>query len=214
MLSFAVRCGRSMRGNLASRPKSGRGDRRGANFWLFVDLTAGEPSDGAPTTLFSRRSAGCPLQVKPRVSTVVRCGRGPCEIFCGDPSCSSSSSAGGDACRKRTVPSLHEPLMRDLAKSQRARGPARSRRARARDGSRDRASGEAGMVGCGALRNTMEFPEKMRIAPCRASIRLPFPTSPGKLRAPRQGRRGETLCCAWGTRHRSPVMRGVQPDLR
>jgi hypothetical protein len=28
-------------------------------FWLFVDLVAGEPGDGAPT-LFSRRSAAFP----------------------------------------------------------------------------------------------------------------------------------------------------------
>jgi hypothetical protein len=31
-------------------------------------------------------------------------------------------------------------------------------------------------------------PEKMRMALCRASIRLPFPTSPGKPRAPRHDR--------------------------
>jgi hypothetical protein len=30
----------------------------------------------------------------------------------------------------------------------------------------------------------------MRMAPCRASIRLPFPTSPGKPGAPRDGGRG------------------------
>ena len=37
----------------------------------------------------------------------------------------------GDACRKRTGPSLHEHLMRDLAKSRSARRPARSRCGRA-----------------------------------------------------------------------------------
>jgi hypothetical protein len=40
------------------------------------------------------------------------------------------------------------------------------------------------MAGCGALRRP-GVPEKMRMAPCRASIRLPFPASPGKLCAPR-----------------------------
>jgi hypothetical protein len=42
----------------------------------------------------------------------------------------------------------------------------------------------------GGLRGAPEdhgVPEKMRMAPCRASIRLPFPTPPGKLRAARNG---------------------------
>jgi hypothetical protein len=39
-------------------------------------------------------------------------------------------------------------------------------------------------------------PEKMRMAPCRASIRLPFPTTPGKPGAPRHGRRaGHGVAC-------------------
>ena len=96
--------------------------------------------------------------------------------------------------RRRCLPeahrtSLHEHLMRDLAKSRRARRPARSRRGPARDGSRDRASGEAGMMGCGVLRKAMGFQKKIHMAPCRASLRLPFPTSPGKPGAPRHGRR-------------------------
>ena len=35
--------------------------------------------------------------------------------------------------------------------------------------------------------------KKTRMAPCRASIRLPFPTSPGKPGAPRHGRRAGTV---------------------
>jgi hypothetical protein len=44
----------------------------------------------------------------------------------------------------------------------------------------------------GGLRDAVEVngvPEKMRMALCRASIRLPFPTFPGKLCAPRHGGR-------------------------
>jgi hypothetical protein len=62
------------------------------------------------------------------------------------------------------------------------------------DGLRDRSSGEAGTVGCGALRKTMGFLKKILMAPCRASIRLSFPTSSGKRRAPRHCRRvGDTV---------------------
>ena len=81
------------------------------------------------------------------------------------------------------------PDARSCKVSERERAGAFPPRSCEGGGSRDRASGEAGMVGCGALRKTMGFPEKMRMAPCRASIRLPFPTSPGKPGAPRHARR-------------------------
>jgi hypothetical protein len=73
------------------------------------------------------------------------------------------------------------------------------------------------MAGCGALWKAKGFPEKMRMAPCRASIRLPFPTPPGKLCAPRHGRctghgvaRGELAtgrCAACNRIHDEPVFR-------
>jgi hypothetical protein len=57
------------------------------------------------------------------------------------------------SCRKRTGAGLHEHPMRDLAKPGPARRPGAFPRRLARGyGSRDRASDEAGMVGCGALR--------------------------------------------------------------
>ena len=57
------------------------------------------------------------------------------------------------SCRKRTGAGLHEHPMRDLAKPGPARRPgAFPQKVRARGRFADRASGEAGMVGCGALR--------------------------------------------------------------
>ena len=72
-------------------------------------------------------------------------------------------------------PDLHETPMRDLAKPGPARRPGRSRRVSREkagafsqglargDGSRDRASGEAGMVGRGTLRKTMGFLQKRKV---------------------------------------------------
>jgi hypothetical protein len=45
------------------------------------------------------------------------------------------------------------------------------------------------MAGCGAATAAKVFLKKIHMAPCRASIRLPFPTSPETLRAPRHDRR-------------------------
>ena len=57
----------------------------------------------------------------------------------------------GDACRKRTGLGRHQHLMRELAKSsERARVSAIPPWVVRGEGLRDRASGEAGMVGCGA----------------------------------------------------------------
>jgi hypothetical protein len=97
---------------------------------------------------------------------------------------SCGATARGDTCRKRTVPSLHEHLMRDLAKWRRERRPARSRcgpetgtvHEIAHQAKPD--GGVRGALGADGV------PEKMRMAPCRASIRLPFPTSRGKRGAP------------------------------
>jgi hypothetical protein len=135
------------------------------------------------------------------------------------------SCDGGGACRKRTGPSLHEPLMRDLAKSRNARRPARSCRGRATGrclpeahrtqpprtpdarscevSAREKPSAfpprsrEGTVHGIahqvkpdGRLRGAVGgngVPEKTRMAPCRASIRLPFPTSTGKRGASRHG---------------------------
>jgi hypothetical protein len=60
-------------------------------------------------------------------------------------------------------------------------------------------------------------PEKMRMAPCRASMRLPFPALPGKLRAPaaagvrercRAWRARHRRCAAWNPIHDEPLMSG------
>jgi hypothetical protein len=112
------------------------------------------------------------------------------------PSCSFPASAGEEASRKRTRPSLHEHLMRDLANSRNARGPARSRRGRPRG----KVHGIAHQVKPdGRLRGAVGgkgVSEKMRMASCRASIRLPVPTSPGKRGAPRHDRRaGHGVAC-------------------
>ena len=54
--------------------------REAHSFWLFADLVAGEPSDGAPTR-FSRRSAGCPLQAKPGVGMGEEVRQGAIRVF-------------------------------------------------------------------------------------------------------------------------------------
>jgi len=97
--------------------------------------------------------------VAPRVCGRVGNGRGSearqgaIRIFRETPIPPSSSPARPTSCRKRTGAGLHEHLMRDLVKP----GPARKpgdvlQRYTREDDSRDRASGEAGMVGCGVLR--------------------------------------------------------------
>src|SRR5215213_5845907 len=88
------------------------------------------------------------------------------------------------SCRKRTGAGLHEHPMRDLAKPGPARRPGAFPKRFARgDGSRDRASDGAGMVGCGALRRE-RCSRKNADGPLPGLLRLPFPTSPGKLGAP------------------------------
>ena len=116
--------------------------------------------------------------------------------------------SGGDACRNRTGPSPHEHPMRDLAEFRSARRPARSPPRVVRgDGSHDRASGEAGRPGPGRSGDDGAS-EKTRMAPCRASIRLPFPKSPVKFRAPCHGRRaGHGV--ARGELATFPAMRGA-----
>ena len=140
----------------------------------------------------ARRQAG----VAPRVCGRVGNGRGmearqgAIRVFCGDtyPAIRVPAPAP-TSCRKRTRPNPHEHLMRDLANSRIARGPARSRRV-SREGTvrgiAHRVKPEWWVAGrCGG-RGVFE---KMRMAPCRASIRLPFPASPGKYPASRHGRR-------------------------
>ena len=62
-------------------------------------------------------------------------------------------SLAATSCRKHTGAGLHEHPMRDLAKLEpREKAGAFPQEFSRGDGSRDRASGEAGMVGCGAPR--------------------------------------------------------------
>ena len=103
------------------------------------------------------------------------------------------------SCRKHTGAGLHEHPMRDLAKPGPARRPGRSRRV-SREGMvrgiAHRVKPEWRVAGrCGGK----GVSEKMRMAPCRASIRLPFPPSPGKSGATRDGRRARH-----GVAHRDP----------
>jgi hypothetical protein len=108
---------------------------------FFVDLVAGEPSDGAQAPLSPRSAASPkPSEALPRFGLDIGRGtsgrpdgadavRGHPRFLRESPS-SSPSPACDDACRKRTGPSLHEHLLRDLAKPRRARRPARFRRGR------------------------------------------------------------------------------------
>jgi hypothetical protein len=87
------------------------------------------------------------------------------------------------SCRKRTGAGLDEHPMRDLVKPGLARRPGavpagsrgkgRIRKIAHRVKPEWRVAGRCGGKGVS---------EKMRMAPCRASIRLPFPTNPGKPR--------------------------------
>ena len=100
------------------------------------------------------------------------------------------------SCRKRTRAGLHEHPIRDLAKP----GPPRKLGAFPRRGARGgrgiahRVKPEWWAAGCCGGKGV---PEKTRMAPCRASICLPFPTSSGKPGAPRPCRRAGTRCRAW-----------------
>src|SRR5829696_6528630 len=80
--------------------------------------------------------------------------QGAMRIFWGDPyPAILVPSPAPTSCRKRTGAGLHEHPMRDPAKPGPARRPGAFPKRFARgDGSRDRASDEAGMVGCGPLR--------------------------------------------------------------
>jgi hypothetical protein len=92
-----------------------------SEFWPFVDSVAREPNDG-PQTLFSRGSEGCPPQAKSGVWARSEVRQGAMRFFWRVRSWSSPSSARGDACRKRTGPSLDEHLMRDPARPGSVRG--------------------------------------------------------------------------------------------
>jgi hypothetical protein len=78
-------------------------------------------------------------------------GRGPSAFFGRYLSRHPRPEPSSDAYRKRTGAGLHERPMRDLAKLGPARRPGFLQRLVRGDGSRDRASDVAGMVGCGAL---------------------------------------------------------------
>ena len=162
---------------------------------------------------FSHRAAGCPVQAKPRVGTGMRCGRGPCEIFEGTPSCSVSIIRP-----RRCLPEAHRaqpsptPDARS-GKTRSARTPTRSRCGSCEGTVHTIAHQVEPKGGLRGARETMEHPDKMRMAPCRASIRLPFPTSPERLRAPRHSRRvGHRV--ARPELATFPAMRGVQPNPR
>src|SRR5215218_156121 len=118
------------------------------------------------------------------------------------------------SCRKRTGAGLHEHPMRDLAKPGPARRPGAFPKRFARgDGSRDRASDEAAMVGCGALRRERcsrknadgplpgFHPPAVPDVPREARCALPLPTC-------------RTRCRAMVNPPPLPAMRGVQRNLR
>jgi hypothetical protein len=185
-----------------------RRGRRSGGRWerqkrLFADFVAAA-ADRQPAEMSTRVhcSRPAPMQVKPRVGGSVGCGRGPSAFFEGStdaaeaPSCSSSSSAGGDAGWRHPAPSLHEHLLRDLADSPSARRPARSRRSPARAKFTRSRSGEAG----GRLRSRSGgdgVPEKILIALCRASHpgAVPDAFREALCAPPRQTCR--TRWCAW-----------------
>ena len=164
----------------------------------------------------ARRRAG----VAPRVCGCVGNGRGTdarqgaIRIFWETPIPPSSSPARrGRPAASAPEAGLHEHPMRDLAKPGPARKPGGSRR-----GSREgrvhgiahRVKPEWWAAGCCGGKGV---PEKMRMAPCRASIRLPFPTSPRKPGAPLPCRRaGHGV--ARGEPPPLPARRGVQPNRR
>ena len=123
---------------------------------LFVMPCKGEMNRDAVEWCQARRQAG----VAPHVCVRVGNGRGMearqgairvCWEIPIPPS--SSPPRRRRPCRKRTGAGPHEAPMRDLAKPGPAKGQERFVRGLARgDGSGDCASGEAGMVGRGALR--------------------------------------------------------------
>src|SRR5829696_108715 len=135
----------------------------------------------------ARRWVGVAQRVRGRVGNGrgMEARQGAMRIFSGDTDpailvpCPAPTS-----CRKLTGAGLHEHPMRDPAKPGPARRPGRSRRG-SREGTvrgiAHRMKPEWWAAGPAAGK---VFQKKMRMALCRASIRLPFPTSPGKLGVP------------------------------
>jgi hypothetical protein len=156
------------------------------------------------------------MQVKPRVGGSVGCGRGPSAFFEGStdaaeaPSCASSSSA-----RRRCGLEAHraQPPRTSAARSRRLSQCEKACAFPPQPGEgkvHPIAHQVKPAAGCGAAPEAMGFLKKFLMALCRASIRVPFPTPSGKLRAPRHGRRaGHGV--ARGELSPVPVMRGVRP---
>ena len=118
-----------------------------------------------------------------------KCGRGPSAFFEGTPSCSSVLVP--IISRRRCLPEAHRtqpprtPDARSCNVSARERAgvfPPRSCEGTVQ-GIAHRVKPEWWVAGRSGRRWISL--KKMRMAPCRASIRLPFPTSPGKPGAPR-----------------------------
>jgi hypothetical protein len=117
-------------------------------------------------------------------------GRGPSAFLGEIPIPPSSSPVGADVlpqAHRSPPPRTPDARSCEAWAGEKAGGVPAEVRARGRfAGSRIGRSRNGGLRGAAAGK---VLPEKTRMAPCRASIRLPFPTPPGKPGSPRPGRR-------------------------